>query len=86
MLEERVEGASTPQYQTTPSYQVPRRTEDPRNNYGMLKTFLREFHEQNDMPLPSGFHQRDKRQLTGMFNGMLGRYFTLEQILPRRYD
>ena len=66
-------------------YIIPRRTEDPSVTYGMLKSWIREFHRANEMKLPTGFQKRDKRQLLGMYYGMLRQYeITPSDIVPHR--
>ncbi len=65
------------------NYIIPRRTEDPSVTYGMLKNWIREFAEKNNLPLPKGFHKRDKEQLRGMYRGMLKYYdIRLTDIVP----
>ncbi|MEK6900056.1 MAG: hypothetical protein AABX05_02945 [Nanoarchaeota archaeon] len=53
---------------------VPRRSEDPAVNYGMLKDWIKDFHRANGIELPKGFHKRNKRQLLGMYHGMQKHY------------
>ena len=62
-------------------YRIPGMTEDPIVSYGMLQRWIRDFHELNNMNLPRGFYKKNKRQLIGMFNGMLDNYgITIGQI------
>lgn len=56
------------------TYHIPGRYEDPRITYGLVRRWIMDFHEMNGMKLPRGFYQRNKRQLVGMFNGMLRTY------------
>ncbi len=56
------------------SYVVPGATCDPRCNYKVLRRWIADFHDLNDMKLPKGFYSRDKRALVGMFNGMVRSY------------
>ncbi len=63
--------------------QIPRRTEDPSVTYQMLKSWIKEFSERNNKPLPKGFHQKNKCQLIGMYHGMLEHYgIKIEDIVP----
>lgn len=67
-------------------YRVPQATENPAVHRGMLRRWIQNFHEMNDMPLPRGFYQRDKRQLQGMFEGMRRQYkISIEDITGPRY-
>ncbi len=53
---------------------IPRRTEYPAATKGMLESWIREFCERNNKPLPRGFSKRNKKQLMGMYQGMLTHY------------
>ena len=67
-------------------YTIPKRGENPTLTYGMLRVWIIDFHEQNDMSLPKNFHQRNHRQLKGMFHGMQKTYhFNIKDILPEEY-
>ncbi|MEK6969623.1 MAG: hypothetical protein AABW48_04300 [Nanoarchaeota archaeon] len=64
-------------------YIVPRRTENPANTFGMLRNWIIEFHRSNDMKLPKYFYRRNKRQLRGMYYGMLRTYeLTIDDVVP----
>lgn len=65
------------------AYLVPRRTENPANTFGMLRNWIIEFHKSNDMKLPKHFYRRNKRQLRGMYYGMLRTYeLTIDDVVP----
>lgn len=67
-------------------YRIPRATENPAVHRGMLRRWIRNFHQLNGMPLPRGFYQRTKPQLRGMYYGMLKHYeISVEQITGPRY-
>ncbi len=62
-------------------YIIPGRTEDPTLDYLMLRAWIIDFHELNNMKLPTRFYKRNRKQLTGMFYGMLDQYgITVGQI------
>ena len=65
---------SQPSLFSEKTYSVPGMTEDPAVSYGMTKRWIIEFHELNGMDLPTGFHSRNKKQLLGMYYGMLVSY------------
>lgn len=69
-------------------YHIPKMTENPAVEYGMLQAWIKRFCVANDFPLPTGFWKRDKRQLQGMFYGMLETYkIEMEDIVERlRYS
>jgi len=70
------------QEQIEEQYNIPGRGEDPTVTYGMLKQWIVDFHDYNQMDLPKGFHDRNKIQLLGMYHGMQETYnFYLEDIL-----
>src|SRR3989338_10262952 len=56
------------------AYRIPRRTESPAATAMGARSWIRDFHWLNRMPLPKGFHQRDKSRLVGMYYGMLNTY------------
>lgn len=65
------------------AYIVPRRTENPANTFGMLRNWIIEFHKNNGMKLPKGFYRRNKRQLRGMYYGMLNTYgISIDDVVP----
>ena len=67
------------------TYEIPRMTESPAVHRGMLRRWITEFHRRNGMTLPKRFYQRDKRQLRGMFYGMLRQYgVSIEDITGRQ--
>lgn len=67
------------------TYHIPGRYEDPCVTYGMVRRWIIDFHEMNSMELPRGFHRRNKRQLVGMFHGMLRTYgIRLEDLAKER--
>lgn len=70
-------------YQEPHRYIIPRMTENPAVTYSMLRRWIIDFHKKNDiMPLPKGFYKRNKRQLKGMFYGMLRHYkISLDDII-----
>ncbi|MDP3640230.1 MAG: hypothetical protein Q8R53_03445 [Nanoarchaeota archaeon] len=83
-LEEAVQYESVPTEQPPRRYHVPGMTENPCVTYGMVRRWIMDFHQMNEMKLPSGFYQRNKKQLVGMFYGMLGTYgISLEEIVGR---
>ncbi len=62
---------------------IPRRTENPAVTKGMLKNWIQEFLERNNKLLPKGYHHKNKRQLQGMYRGMLDHYnIRLTDIVP----
>lgn len=65
---------------------IPRRTENPSATYGMLKSWIREFCQQNDKKLPKGFHNKNKKQLMGMYRGMLDHYGIKPSDIVPQYD
>jgi|GEM_PF-6256822 len=68
-------------------YLIPRTTENPGCNYGMLRRWIIDFHQRNDMALPKGFYKRNKHQLQGMFYGMLREYdITLDRVVRSKSD
>ena len=67
-------------------YRIPRATENPAVHRGMLRRWIKNFHEMNGMKLPKGFYERDKRQLRGMYYGMLEEYdISIEDIIRSRH-
>ncbi len=69
------------------NYIIPRAPELPTAHHKMLQRWIADFHERNGMELPSGFYDRDKRQLVGMFYGMKKQYkFTDSDVLGKMYE
>ena len=67
-------------------YRIPRATENPAVHRSMLRRWIKNFHEMNGMKLPKGFYERDKRQLRGMYYGMLEEYdISIEDIIRSRH-
>lgn len=71
---------------TSHKYKIPGRTESPAVNVGMLKSWIREFCEWNNIKLPKYFRKKSYFQLIGMYRGMLDNYNINESrdILPQR--
>lgn len=67
-------------------YKVPGMTENPCVTYGMVRRWIMDFHKRNKMRLPKGFYRRNKRQLVGMFYGMLDTYEIRLEDIVHRYD
>ncbi len=65
---------------------IPRRTENPSATYGMLKSWIRDFCQQNDKSLPKGFHKKNKQQLMGMYLGMLVHYGIKQSDIVPQYN
>ncbi len=65
---------------------IPRRTENPSATYGMLKGWIKEFCQQNDKLLPEGFHTKNKKQLMGMYRGMLDYYGIKQSDIVPQHD
>lgn len=64
-------------------YYIPGMTENPAVSYGMLRRWIIDFCDKNNLDLPRYFYKKDKRQLQGMFYGMLRHYkISLEDIIP----
>ena len=55
-------------------YKVPAFSESPLTNRNMLRRWIRLFAEMNGLDLPSGFYKKDRRQLVGMYRGMIEHY------------
>lgn len=72
---------------TSHEYKIPGRTESPAVNVGMLRSWIREFCEWNNIKLSKGFHKKNYSQLIGMYRGMLDHYNINEarDILPQRH-
>ncbi len=78
-------------------YRIPGMTENPALNYGMLRRWISDFVNDSEnkkihmektgreLRLPPGFYKRNKKQLIGMFYGMLDHYsITIEDIVGPR--
>jgi len=64
-----------PQEVVTPQNVVVRgMTEDPAVDYGMLKKWLTDFHHDNKLTLPPGFHSQRKAGLTDLYQGIREQY------------
>jgi len=73
-----------PEFSVMRRYHVPGMTENPCVTSGMARRWIRDFHERNCLELPSGFYRRNKKQLVGMFYGMLETYgISLDEIVGR---
>ncbi len=69
------------------NYSIPRRTANPSNHVGLLRSWIKDFHEMNGMTLPTGFSKRNKGQLRGMYFGMLDTYHIKpSDILPKKHN
>ena len=83
-LEEAVHYEPIREEQSPRRYHVPGMTENPCVTSGMARRWIRDFHERNCLELPSGFYRRNKKQLVGMFYGMLETYgISLDEIVGR---
>lgn len=79
-------GIVNQEIETSRTYRIPRRTESPAVTKGMAKSWIKDFCEWNNLELPRGFHKRDKKQIIGMYRGMLQTYCINEKgdILGKR--
>jgi hypothetical protein len=55
-------------------YVIPKFTENPARRARLAKKWIKEFHKKNGMDLPKGFYDRNKKQIMGMYHGMLKHY------------
>ena len=64
-------------------YIIPKFTENPSVSVCLAKCWIKEFHERNDLSLPKGFCNRNRKQIMGMYHGMLKHYdISLYDIIP----
>ena len=55
-------------------YKIPGMTENPAEDKGMLRRWIRDFCKQNGLKLQKGFYSFKKNHLKEMFYGMLDHY------------
>ncbi len=55
-------------------YIIPKYHENPAATRNGVREWITRFHKYNEMNLPKRFHEKNKRQLLGMYYGMLGHY------------
>jgi hypothetical protein len=56
------------------NYIIPKMTEDPTAIFSMLKRYIRDFCKVNNLDLKKKFHNKNYKQLLGMFKGMKKHY------------
>ena len=89
MLEDKVKEGEGEQlsFDFRKRYIVPGLTESPSVARDYLELWIRRFHILNNLDLPKGFSKKNKKQLLGMYHGMLKHYGIDEKIdiLKRDY-
>jgi hypothetical protein len=64
---------------TTKNYIIPQHEIGPSITKGNLDNWIREFCKENELKLPKGFSRKNKKQLLGMYHGMLETYGIQEE-------
>lgn len=73
-VQQRLADESARRSPSQKQYRVPVFSESPLTNRNMLRRWIQQFTEMNGLELPTGFWKKDRKQLVGMYRGMLKTY------------